>query len=140
MNARLLRSWVNGTLVLSLSKDEPPAAGGSTVSPRAIACSGSDWRALLVPAAAERAVDLDEARSLSQLGLRQPQLGVEQTCVGVEHLEVAGHAAFVAHLRQPARVLGGAEQQRLLLAELAQLAVADERVGDFAKRLTKRLL
>src|SRR5262245_16906868 len=140
MNARLLVSRVNETLVMSSSKDEPQDARGSTGSPRAIVGSGSERWPLLVPAAAKRTVDFDKARALAQLGLRQTELRVEETRVGVEHLEVAGHTAFVPHLREPARILRGAEQQGLLLAKLTQLAVANERIRHLAKRLTDRLL
>src|SRR5690242_10223253 len=87
-----------------------------------------------VPAAAERTIDFDESRTLAELGLRQPELRVEETRVGVEHFEVAGDAALVAHLREAPRILRRAEQQRLLFAELAQLPVADERVRHFAER------
>src|SRR5689334_22744252 len=64
-----------------------------------------------LPAAAERAVDLDELGQLGELRIRQPELRDEQSRVGVEDLEVAGRAALIADVRQAAGVLRRGEQQ-----------------------------
>ena len=71
-------------------------------------------RAVLLPAAAERAIDLDERRELAQLRLHEPELGDEQPRVAVEHLEIAGGAALVAEVGEPPRILRGGRQQLLL--------------------------
>ena len=93
---------------------------------------------LLLPAAAERAIDLDERRQLGLPGLGEPQLRDEEARVGVEHFEVARRAALVADVGEPSRVLRRGRQALLLLAELAGLRVADQRVGRFAKRAASR--
>src|SRR3954452_7187860 len=93
------------------------------------------WKALRLPAAAERAVDLDELAQFRQLRVGERQLRGEQPRVGVQHFEVARRAALVAHVGEAARVLRGRPQQLLLLAEFPALLIPGQRIGHFAKRL-----
>src|SRR4029077_5947050 len=90
---------------------------------------------LLLPAAAERAIDLDERLELPELGLCQRELRRKEPGFAIEDLEVAGRASPVAQVRQPGRVFRGTRQLLLLEPDLVALAIADERVGDLAKRL-----
>src|SRR5262249_14564096 len=102
--------------------------------------SGRFQTPLLLPAAAEGAVDLHERGELAGLRLREAQLRAEESRVGVEDLEVARRAALVAELREPPRVLRRADQQPLLLAEFTRPAIADQRIGHLAERVLDRLL
>ena len=92
------------------------------------------------PAAAERAVDLDESVVLGELRLHESELGDKQSRVAVQHLEVTGGAALITQVGKPARVLSGNDDGLLCLAQLAEAAITDQRVGDFSECLLDGLL
>src|SRR4051794_18700849 len=52
------------------------------------------------PAPTERAIQLYRSRQLPQLRLAQPELGVEEAALCLEHLDIAGDAGTVAKLGQ----------------------------------------
>ena len=88
----------------------------------------------LLPAAAERFIELHYAEQLIQTNLRQIQLGLKQIAVGIERVELRIHAAAVADVGQPLAILQRGDQRFLLDAALAHSLVGDQGVGDFGER------
>src|SRR5580700_11124717 len=95
---------------------------------------------LRLPPAAKRPVDFHQRGELAQLRLCEPQFAREEPRVRIEHFEIARRAALIADVRETASVLRGRDEQLLLRAELANLPIADERIGRFAERLLDALL
>src|SRR5207245_3774802 len=93
-----------------------------------------------LPPPTQGVVQLHQREELVQLRLRQPELGRERPRVAIEDLEIARGAAPVALLRQREGIPRRVGKELLLLAELAVLAVRNERVGDLAERLLDGLL
>jgi len=106
---------------------------------------GHEWlafwqRALLIPAAAERAIDLHEREPLVQSRLRETELCREQARLAVEHFEIARRAALIPSRGQTLRIVCRTEQELLLLPEFAALAIGDQGVRDVTERLLDGLL
>src|SRR5262245_47756974 len=95
-------------------------------------------QSFLLPARAERAINLDERRELGLLRLREADFGREEARVGVEDLQVAGGAAAIADVREASRVLGRGGELFELHARRARPGVPHERVGHFAEGLLHR--
>src|SRR5690606_1538791 len=104
-------------------------------APRRGRTAGSRTLLLAREAAAERAVQVDGVGEARLAHLHQSLLGGEQLALGVEHLEVAGHAVVVALLRQrQPRALR--LDEALLRGELVvEGGAGHERVGDLAEGL-----
>src|SRR2546426_9938382 len=88
----------------------------------------------LPPAAAQSLVELNQGKQLVASRLSQAQLGGEQIAIGVEGVELRIHAALIPQVSQARPVLQRSYQQFLLRANLFDLAILDERVGDLAER------
>jgi len=89
----------------------------------------------LLPSTSERAIDLHQRLELTKLGLRQHELGSEESRLAVQHLEVARRASPVSHVRQEGRVFRGGCQLLLLNSDLPASSIANQRVRHFTKRL-----
>src|SRR3954469_6807385 len=92
------------------------------------------------PAPTQRPIQLHRGRQLPQLRLTQPELGVEEAALCLEHLDVAGDAGAVANLGQLE-----CPPKRLSLSLLRHHLVArapdtGKRVARFAKRDQDTLL
>src|SRR5215471_13615096 len=98
------------------------------------------WRRLLLPAAAEGLVELHQRNQFVALGLCQSQFGGEVISFVGQHLEITAFTGFVANLGKTGRILRGLRQQFLLLPKLPVLAIANQGVGNIAKRTLNRLL
>src|SRR5919107_2468483 len=98
----------------------------------ALPCYG-DRQALLLPAAAERLVELHDREQLVAPRLRDAQLRVEQLAVCVERFEQVRDVAVVAQVREARAVAQGRDQQLALRANLPRLAAGDERVRHLAE-------
>src|SRR5687768_4980303 len=92
------------------------------------------------PAAAERAIQLDDRGQLLLTESRQLELALEEAALRVEHLQVVVDAAFVALPRQPRRGLERLDEPLLFGALLGGPALAGQRVGDVAQRDVDRAL
>src|SRR5262249_22433344 len=100
-------------------------------------------RMLLVgfgPAAAEGAVNLDHTEQFIAPRLGKAEFGVEKFLLVVEHFEIAGDAALVAHVGHVGRVALGLCSCLLLLAKFLRALVGDESVGNFAEGALHSLL
>src|SRR5688572_671676 len=89
---------------------------------------------LLRPAAAERLVHADQRDELVAARAGLAELGVEQRALRVEHLEVRGHAAAVAQLRELEHLALGLDARALVGAAQARLAQVHQGVLDLAER------
>jgi hypothetical protein len=78
-------------------------------------CFCGSW--LLLPAAAEGLVKLNEREKFVGLGLRKIKFGREVIGSVGENLEVAGHSTFVANIGKARCTLGGGGEKFLLLAK-----------------------
>ena len=63
------------------------------------------------------------------------QLGDEQPCVAVQHLEIAGGAAPIAQVRESAGIGCRDDERFLRFACLAATLIRHQRVGHFTQRL-----
>src|SRR5262249_32469870 len=92
------------------------------------------------PAAAQRLVELDQRDEgcADRLGLVHRR--AEQRPLGVEHLEVGGHAAPIAQVGQLEHLALRLDARGLGATLLAELAVGHERVLDLAEGLEDRAL
>src|SRR5579871_3047691 len=97
-------------------------------------------RTLLIPASAQRLVQLDNAQQFVQANLRETQLRLEQIAVGVEGVELRIDAALITHIRQPLPILQRGDQRLLFLAALADALVRDQRVRNVCERRLNRFL
>src|SRR3954467_1887477 len=92
------------------------------------------------PAPTQRAIQLHRGRQLPQLRLTQPELGVEEAALCLEHLDIAGDAGAVAKLGQlecPPERLGLSFLRDDLIARAPDTG---KRVARFAKRDQDTLL
>ena len=90
--------------------------------------------ALLLPAAAEGPVELDQRKQLVPPGLRETQLGIEQVAVGIQSVEKCIDSSSIPHVGQTRPVLQRAHEQFLLRADLFDFAMLNERVRDLSER------
>src|ERR1700730_15179305 len=74
------------------------------------------------------------------MSLSESQLGIKIVGFVCQHLQVAGGATSIAHLRKLRCVLSGKCQLLLLLSELPVLAILDQRVRNSTKSLLDGLL
>lgn len=88
---------------------------------------------LLLPAAAEGLVELDQREEFVGLGLGEIEFGGEIVGFVGKNFEVAGHSAFVANIGEARSILGGGGEEFLLLAEFNIFAIADKSIGNIAK-------
>src|SRR5215475_12395713 len=95
---------------------------------------------LLLPASAQSLIKLDQSEQFVASRLSQAQLGGEQIAVGVQRVELSVNAALIPQISQARAVLQGGHKLFLLDANLLDLAVLDERVGDLAERVFDGLL
>ena len=95
---------------------------------------------LLLPAAAEGLVELNEREEFVGLSLRQIKLGGEVVGFVGENLKVARHTTFVTNIGKMRGALGGGGEKFLLLAKFTEFAIADQGVGNFAEGLLDGLL
>src|SRR5439155_4128190 len=89
--------------------------------------------AMLLPAATQSLVELDDAQQFVEPDLRQIQLSLKLIAVGVEGIQQRIHTAAIAHVGESRPVAQGAHQQLLLLTAFPHPLVSDERVGDLGK-------
>ena len=90
-------------------------------------------RSGLLPAAAERLVELHDAEQFAVADLRQRKFGLEQVAVGIQRIELRIHAAAIAHVGEARAILQRGHQPLLLHAALARPLVRDQRVRDFGE-------
>ena len=95
---------------------------------------------LLLPAAAESLIELNECEQFVGLRLRKIKLGGKVVGLVGENLEITGDSAFVANIGKVRGTLGGGGKKLLLLAKFAEFAITDQRVGNFAEGLLDGLL
>ena len=95
---------------------------------------------LLLPAAAEGLVDLDESEQFVGLGLGKIEFGGEVVGFVGENLEVAGYPAFIANVGKARGIFGGGSEKFLLLPKFEILAIRDESIGNVAEGLLDGLL
>ena len=95
---------------------------------------------LLLPAAAERLIDLHQGEEFVEACLRETQFSGEVVRFVGEDFQIIRGAGLVALAGKLRGVFRGMRQQFLLRAEFLVLLIGDERVGDVAKRALNRLL
>src|SRR6516225_11902731 len=88
---------------------------------------------LVLPAAAEGAIEADEALVFGALGLSERELGVEERALPIENFEVGGSAAAITHVREPDGFRQIGDGVLLANANLMKLLVVDERIGNVSK-------
>ncbi len=86
-----------------------------------------------MPAAAERAIELDESEGFALLRTHQVQLGSVQIRIGGQHFKVSRRPALVPDTSQTRRILCGFNQLLLLLAISSLLVQSNQRIGDIAE-------
>ena len=86
-----------------------------------------------MPAAAEGAIQADEALVFGALSLGECKLGVEERALAVEDFEVGGSAAAIAHVGEADGFLQIGDRVLLAKANLMKLFVVDERIGNVSK-------
>src|SRR3954454_23835539 len=74
---------------------------------------------LLLPAAAERLIELNDCGRLVEPNSREVELGLEELALRVEDAQVVVYPALVAHGREPHAVPQDLHEPRLLAALLA---------------------
>src|SRR5947207_15399658 len=97
----------------------------------------SSW---LLPAAAERAIELGARAQLCAARLREQQLLLEQILVGGQNLDVAGEPRVVARAREIRRVLEHRHRAQAFDAHLRELLNRNDRVARLAVAVQRRLL
>ena len=95
---------------------------------------------LLLPAAAEGLVDLDESEEFVGLGLGKIEFGGEVVGFVGENLEVAGYSTFIPNVGKARGIFGGGGEKFLLLPKFEIFAIRDERIGNVAEGLLDGLL
>src|SRR5580704_18073284 len=95
---------------------------------------------LLLPAAAEGLVDLDESEEFVGLGLGKIEFGAEIVGFVGENLEVAGYSAFITNVGKARGIFGGGSEKFLLLPKFEILAIRDESIGNVTEGLLDGLL
>ena len=95
---------------------------------------------LLLPAAAERFVDLHQGEQFVEPSLREAEFGGQVVGFVGEHFEVIRGAGLVTLSGKLRRILGGVSQEFLLRAEFLIFLIGDQGVGNVAKRALNRLL
>src|SRR6516225_462 len=88
---------------------------------------------LVLPAAAEGAIEADEALVFGALSLSERELGVEERALTIENFEVGGGAAAITHVREPDGFRQIGDGVLLANANLMKLLVVDERIGNVSK-------
>src|SRR5262245_22629394 len=95
---------------------------------------------LLLPAAAERAVQLRSRPQLGASRLRQEQLLLEEVLIRVQDFDVARETRVVARAREIRGVAERVDRVLTVRPDLGELLDPDERVGDLAIPIERRLL
>lgn len=85
-------------------------------------------------------VELDQGEEFVGLGLGEIEFGGEIVGFVGKNFEVAGDSAFVANVGKTRGILGGGGEEFLLLSEFNIFSIADESIGNIAKRLLDCLL
>ena len=88
---------------------------------------------MVLPAAAEGAIEADEALVFGALSLSERELGVEERALTIENFEVGGGAAAITHVREPDGFRQIGDGVLLANANLMKLLVVDERIGNVSK-------
>src|SRR5580658_8374621 len=83
-------------------------------------------RALLLPPASQRLIQLNERQTLVELGLDQVEFRREVICFAGQHLEVTCVTVLIKHFGKLMGVLRCLREQFLLLAELTVFLRSDE--------------
>src|ERR1700691_725285 len=94
---------------------------------------------LLLPASAERFVELDEASVFVPPRSRERQFCAVKRPLSIEHFEIGGCAAFVAKRGNADGFLQISDTILLAHSHLMKLFVTDERVGNVSESLLDRL-
>ena len=87
----------------------------------------------LLPAAAQRLIDLHEPERLLQFESGQRQLALEQVTLGVQHLQVTVPAALIAESRE-AGGLGQRIDEQLLFGPLPARVVVTAIASDTSRK------
>src|SRR5580704_7657441 len=95
---------------------------------------------LLLPAATERLVDLDERQSFIELRLDEIQLRRVIAGFARQHLEITRAALFVEHLGELVGPPCCLSEQFLLAAEVTIFLISDQRIRNLLERVLNRLL
>src|SRR5580704_14068525 len=127
---RLPRWGPRGRAALLLPRILPGILGRRALPAGRIAVLGATMDLhhglLRLPAASERSINLHEGQQLAELGLGDAELRREHPGVAVQHFEIARRTTPISDVGQTPRVRGRLVQHRLLLPEVAALAIADE--------------
>ena len=96
-------------------------------------------RRLLLPAAAEGTVELNETLVFSTASTSESEFGAEEGALAIEDFEIRGGATSVAHIGQADRLDEVRNAIFLADADLVALLVADECIGNISERVLDRL-
>src|SRR5229473_4423268 len=95
---------------------------------------------LLLPAAAECLIELNESEEFVGLGLSKIEFGGEVVGFVGENFKVAGHSTLIANVGKPRSILGRGGEKFLLFAKFEIFAISDESIGNVAEGLLDGLL
>ena len=82
----------------------------------------------LLPATAERPVQLDYAQQFVQLDLPEVQFRPQQFAIGIERIELGIHTADISYIRQPFPIFDRPNQRFLLHTAFSHPLVSDQGV------------
>src|SRR5579863_1516712 len=97
------------------------------------------YRRLLLPAAAEGTVKLNETLVFGTASTGESELGAEERALAIQDFEIRGGATSVAHIGQADGLDEVCNAIFLADADLVALLVADERIGNISERVLNRL-
>src|SRR5437870_11240902 len=97
-------------------------------------------QSLLLPAATQSLIKLDQRQQLVALGLSETQLSVKKIAVRVQRVQQCVHSPAIAQVGQPRAILQRRYQQILLSSDLTDLSILHQRIRNFPKRGLNRLL
>src|SRR6266478_7339525 len=95
---------------------------------------------LLLPAAAECLIELNESEEFVGLGLSKIEFGGEVVGFVGENFKVAGHSTFIANVGKACGVFGRGGEKILLFAKFQVFTISDQSVGNVAEGLLDGLL
>jgi len=98
------------------------------------------YRNLLLPASAKRPIKLHETLIFIPSSLRQSEFRGEQRPLAVQHFEISGGAALVAHVGEADRLIQVCYELLLLNSHLMEFLVCDQGIGYISEGALNGLL